>query len=330
MPEYRGKFTGAFQASMTFGMLFECLISSVFSSYKVLVYSTMVASLSYFLTMPGTMEIPRFLISISKYKEAKDIYKQIYSHLTDTQVDSELERMISYIDEENKRKREKSWLEFVRSKSIRKPLITGTLLEFFLYLSGVLVLLTFVSDAIPKNEYVSKKYYPLILTSIPAAGNICAIFILERFPRRTLYMTGCAIICVLHVVNGSTLYVYTKYNVEYCFIIIMAGNILLRVLIGVLMIPLQQTVRSEIFPQTVRGFGGALCTLAASLANIVSYHAYDFLSHRHCLYFLFMYFALCNVLLAVTVYTRLPEGRGKCLEDIQIKQINDNDITRTA
>lgn len=315
----RGKFSGSYQAASSFGIAFPALLGALSSSYRISGCGPVIMAILYFAVLPLCSESPNYYISTGQYDKAKQVLAKIRISSAQHEIDSEYESLKCYIEHELKLKKQLSWVQFMKSKPIRSSIITGTLLEFFNTLTGLFVVSAFMANIIPKNSYISEKYYPSLSLLLSTVCNISSTFIIEKLPRRTAYITAGILGCLIQIFNGCLRYLCDTRPEEYFVWLFILGYALLRVLWGVLVFPLQQTVKSEIFPQAVKGVANSICIVCTSVSTLISYELFHITYEYLGLHYLFGTFALAFLCLAVVVYNRLPEGRGKRIADLQVE-----------
>lgn len=318
-PEVRGKVTSLYQISMYIGMITPSVITVLSSSYYVLSYGITILSLLCLISMYWAKETPNYLISISKDDEAKNILKQIRLGYSEDDISYEFEKLKNYIDDEKKRKKELSWITFLKSKSIAQPLAVCVLLNFFSMFIGNILLAAYITAIFPENEYFSKKYYPLILQLLQLSLSMCAPFYIERFSRRSIFMTGAALMSITNAVCAATDFYYREFQVHVLELIFVAVNLLQALLFNGSVQPMNSALKSELLPQTIKGLGGALGVISQALAGIMSYQSYDFMTENAGLYGIYIMFSINSLILCSLVFFFLPEGRGKFLPDVQME-----------
>lgn len=313
-PDRRGLLVGLYRIFMHFGIVFEGLICLYSEEYTTLTYCTTALTILYFLTVKITFETPSHLVSSMKYTKAMKNLEYIRCDRNTKEIEYEFDDMKTYISQEEELKRISSAFEFITSKAIRKPLITASLLTIFHTLLGVNVISAYVPISVPGNEYVPETLYPHIINWLSLGSVLCTIPLFDRLSRRSLYIFGTALILVLQLINGIASYGNVGGHFDWVLSLV---NVLVRILWACLLVPINDIVRSEIFPQTVKGFGNSICLIFQVVANVFGYTLYRVVHEScglHCIYLLFGGF---SILLGLVVYTRLPEGRRKYLAEIQ-------------
>lgn len=314
-PEIRGMLAGLQQVFVMAGILSQALITAIYPSYNVLTYVTVIIASLYFVTMFWLIETPASLIKSRKYNQARSNLRYLRPESTDKEVDEEYQQLKSYIEEQSILTSDMDCMHFIRSKSTFRPIAISVGINFFMLLTGVVVVLTYITEIVPENDRVPKKFYPLIITGVSLFSTISTSFFVDKFPRRVLFMTAAALACMLQATNGLTYYLFTHVGVEWCAWVFAFGNFLYRVHWAFLLLPVNGAMRSEIFPQNVKGIGNALSDMAQAMAITLSFKLYSYMSTD--LTGLYYIFASSGLVLLILLYYYLPEGRGKSLVEIQ-------------
>lgn len=315
-PDARGKLVVLRNICVDIGTVFQSIISIAFSSYRILIYSSCLLSVLSCLSSLWLIETPHHLIRESKYEKARRNLMYCLPGYRNCDIDREFEKIKEYIEAEKKRKSEINWLQFVRTKSIRNPLATAMLLVFFQTLIGTQVVTAYITLIIPNDTPISKKFYPLIMAMVVFPSRFFTVFCIDKFPRRKLCMAAGFTVCIIHMSNAFSYYFYNTLNWQMFFWIFASGNVLVKALVSSTVSPLSNIMKSEIFPQTVKGLGGSLCLLSNSSGNFIGYQLFETVKHFG-LHYMYTFNALACLMFILVVYLRLPEGKSKTLIDIQ-------------
>lgn len=316
-PEIRGSLVGIYLIFFYCGAIFQGIICAVWSSYHLLTYCVTGFSTLYFVVMYWSMESPNYLLSISKHEEAWNNLKRIRPGYAEEDISIEFQKMDDYITAERKQKSEVNWAKFLRSKAIRVPLLTCLFLNFLTIMTGINLLGSYTTLIIPDNGYIGKKYYPLIMQILLFIPTVLTPFYMDKFARRTLYLFGAGTACVVQLCNGISYYFYGSNGTSFFKWTFIFGNLIMNGSYGGTLGPTNSAIKSELFPQSVKGLGGSLSIIAQATATIICYKLYHLMSQNY-LHMIYILFGLDALLLAVVVYYTLPEGRGKLLSDLQM------------
>ncbi|KAH8776193.1 general substrate transporter [Hyaloscypha finlandica] len=263
-------------------------------------------------------ESPRWLIEEGKMESALALMKRLRREGTsDELVHKEFTQMRDQITWE-KENELSSLMGILRKPSYRKRLLLGCFSHIGQQISGISAI----------NYYQTQMYRSLGIKGVtvlalasvwgitgPLANIFCLMFIIDRFNRRVVLMTGSlamaadiAIVMAFVAVYGGGPNVAAN-GIGIFFLISFGIIFSLSWNSGT---PLYCT---EIFPTQIRATGGAIATFCSFVIQVVlaqaSPSALQNIGWRY--YFVFI---VCNLVTAAIVYFFLPETRGKTLEEI--------------
>ncbi|XP_065207296.1 putative metabolite transport protein YwtG [Planococcus citri] len=319
-PEIRGRLTGIYSIFLNAGVISVSIIAVIFSSYRSLARGVTILCIISLLSMYWAMETPRFLISISKSEQAKNNFLKIRQEYQENDVNEEFVKLQKYIVDENTLKSQLSWRQFLKMEAVRKPLLTGVLLNIFMKLSGGTLFGYYLTSLLPSNNYIPKIYYPLITQTFLFFISFGLPLFIDSFSRRSMFLFGAAAMVAINMICALANYFLVANEAVSIFEWVFAmGNILSSVCTDVILFPVNRAVRSELYPQAVKGFGGSLAVISIALSDIMLNQMYGFFKAYSHLYFMYFIFLMNSMILCLVIYFLLPEGCGVALPDIQMK-----------
>ena len=319
--EIRGKLASLYSIFMNIGLIVPSIISVTFNSYNSLTWSVTLLSFLALLSTYWATETPSYLISALKLSQAKDNLQQIRQGYQESEINSEYEKLKQYIEEERIRKSSSNLLEFLKSKSIRNPMLTGILLNLLAVSSGSLLIRAYITVIIPSIDTIPRNYYPLAGQILTLSVSAITTLYIENFPRRVIFLFGAATMTLVNAFCVASYYFTTEYHhikriFEYLFLL---GNILILVFYGGAIQPMTNTLNSEFYPQAVKGLCGSLATMSQGLSLMLSFQMYNFISDHFNIYLIYVICSIDSFMLYVVVYFFLQEARGALLSDFQMK-----------
>lgn len=274
-------------------------------------------SLITLLSMIIATETPSFLISISKFDQARENLQKVRQGCPINETETEFEALKQYIEDEKTSKDQLNWLSFIKLKSTRGPLLASVLIKFFTTGTGRNLITTYVTTIFPANEFVPKKYYPLIMQVIILFINIGTTFYIEKFPRRSIFIFGAIAITISNSLAALFDYFHVESRIETFKWLFVLGNVSYLIFFNGMVQPINSTIKSELFPQAIKGLGGSLTILSQAASTLISYQLYHFINKYLYLYDMYVVLAINSLILCVIVYFMLPESRGSSLVDVQ-------------
>lgn len=149
----------------------------------------------------------------------------------------------------------------------------------------------------------------IILGIINFIFTLVAIFTIDKIGRRKLLLLGSMLLCLDAVALALCFYCYYTLIFVLGFIAIYAATL------G----PVTWVLLSEIFPNQLRGNAIALATVSLWIANFFTTASFPVMKQQFGLHITFgMHAAIC-LLYFIFVKRRVPETKGKSLEEIEIK-----------
>lgn len=317
-PQLRGTYVGMYQVCSYAGTLFESIVTVVFTSYRILAYATTALSLLYFALFWWLEESPSYLVNAGEDSRAFQVLRHIRPDSTETELNEEFDSMKKSINAEQQRWISSNFIQFLFSPVNRNCFLLIISMNFFASFTGSAPLSSYVTFILPRNNYVEKKFYPLITVSLKIFSVIGVSFILDKLPRKVLYVRITLLVFVVQMANGFFSLFRTRFGSEWDLPYIISNYIFLLIWASFLE-PINDLVRAEILPQNIKGFAGSLCVMSMAASKALSYTLFETISTNMGIYWNYWLFAINSLITTLIVYFALPESRGKSLADIQHK-----------
>lgn len=294
----------------------QCLTGIVFSSRCALSYCGLVFSSLFFVTIFWLIETPNYLLSVSKQEQAKENLKRIRPGYAENDIDKEFDQLHKHIAQELLFKGQTNWLRFVTCSAIRKPLITATLVNLLIIMTGRFVITPYVTVIYPNDGFVPSQYFPLIGEIILVLVTFFSAFYIDRLPRRTLLTIGNSLLVVITASCAYTHFKWTEHDDKISKSLFLGGNILCTIIFNSCVVPVRNATQAEILPQAVKRFGESLAIFIQAAGQILLYQLYRVLNDYFALYYLYVILSANMLILGILLHFRLPEGREKMLADM--------------
>jgi len=145
-------------------------------------------------------------------------------------------------------------------------------------------------------------------------GCITGIYLLGKYNRRPLLIFGFASVAASHVALALAFLLPQSTVVSY---IILAAMVLFMFFVQTFAGPLVWLMLSEIFPMTIRGFAMGVAVFLLWTVNTIISFAFPLLAASAGPTVTFGLFVLINIASTIFVYKRVPETRGRTLEELE-------------
>ena len=261
------------------------------------------------LTVPQT---PRWLVSTGKKDRARQVLERLRKEDERADVDEEL----SDIEEANEAERSATVKTLFESR-LRPALLVGIVLAVAQQFVGVNTVIyyapTILSDTGLTNSAALAGTLVVGITNV--VFTLVAVQLLDRVGRRVLLITGAVVLLVALVVLG-VYFSSTTLQDQYGWLAL-AGLLLFIAGFAIGLGPVFWLMISEIYPIGSRSKAMAVCTIVNWGANFLVAQTFLTLSGaitRQGVFFLYAALAVLSILFFVL---RVPETRGRTLEDIQ-------------
>ena len=304
----RGKLVALYQFNIVFGILIAFTSNYYLqdigeNSWRWMLGIQAFPSLIYTLLIFWIPESPRWILEYKKdVNKARAILKQIY---TDEAVATAIAAMEKETQQEDKN-------ESIFMKKYRKPLLLAFFIAFFNQLSGINAFLYYAPRIF---ELAGLEKSASFLSSI-GIGIINLIFtmigiaLIDRFGRKTLmYLGSVGYIISLGLVTAAFYYEWKGMAVPLFFFLFIASHAVGQGAVIWVFI-------SELFPNKLRAAGSSFGTsvhwvLAALIPSFI-----PFLFKEIGTTTVFAIFCLMMVLQLLWVFTKMPETKGRTLEEL--------------
>lgn len=316
--EKRDLLMGLYRISFFAGMVTQSVISVWYVSYRVLAYVTLALSAMYFLSTYALTETPTRLISISEHEKAKQTLKHFRLGYANAEINFEFEKLKSYAQNAKGYK-------CASGRRRGKDMLVFCVLNFLTTLTGGITLCTLVTIIFPDNEFVLKKYYPLMGQVMGFGLDLVTPMCISRFSRvEILYAIGAGVTCVNHLLIAFSNYTYLYHSDETFKWVFIVGCVLVCVIYAGLLKPLCRISGYELFPRIddeERKFVNAMAQVFQVLASVLSYFLYYFVSENLGLPYMYLIFATTSFSLCVLVFFRVLESDRRRMKERKIERI---------
>jgi sugar porter (SP) family MFS transporter len=269
-------------------------------------WAEVVPSSIFFILACFIPESPRFLAKIGKTDASLKILEKIggveYAKSEEKNIAETLDHAQSKID----------W-SALKAKKIRPVLIIGIVLAAFQQWCGINVIFNYAEEVFTSAGYsVSDMLLNIVVTgSVNLIFTLVAMRIVDNWGRRKMMLLGSISLAVIYTVLGASYY----FGIQGISILILVVSAI--AFYALTLAPVTWVVLSEIFPNRVRGAAMAIATTALWVASFILTYTFPILNKTLNASGTFWLYAVICVAGFIFIIKKLPETKGKSLEEIE-------------
>ncbi|HAQ21724.1 MAG TPA: MFS transporter [Prolixibacteraceae bacterium] len=253
-------------------------------------------------------ESPRFLAKSGKSDAAYSILKRIGGHEFAIQERKEIEETLPGTDAKI------DW-KVLGSKKVRPVLIIGIVLAVFQQWCGINVIFNYAEEIFTSAGYsVGDMLFNIVITgSVNLVFCVLAMRMVDSWGRRKLMLLGSIGLAAIYLMLGTSYFFGLKGMAILVLVMIAIATY------SMTLAPITWVILSEIFPNSIRGSAMAIATTALWIACFVLTYTFPILNkllHASGTFWLYAFICLSGFLF---ILKKLPETKGKSLEEIENK-----------
>lgn len=228
------------------------------------------------------------------------------------------EREMQAIAAANADAQEQAGLKTLFSKPFHKVLLLGIVIAVFQQWCGTNVIFNYAQEIFQSAGYsVGDVLFNIVITGVAnVLFTLIAIFTVDKLGRRRLMLIGAGGLCMTYAILGGCYYMHI--TGFFMVILVVAAIACYAMTLG----PCTWVLISELFPNRVRAIAVATCTFALWVGSSSLTYTFPLLNKSLGSYGTFWIYALvcgCGFLFFLR---RLPETKGKSLEQLEKELIN--------
>lgn len=315
----RGKLSGINQVMIVLGMLISYIADFALKGLpESLAWRSMLglAAIPAFILFLGVLDLPespRFLVKIHKPEEARKVLGYIRQP---EEVDGELAEIVSTAEEEQNASKNTSWKTLISGK-FRPLVIAGIGVAAFQQFQGANAIFYYIPLIVEKatgNSASDSLMWPIIQGIILLAGALLFLYIADKFNRRTLLRIG-GLAMGLSFILPAVL--TTLFKISSDSIMIVVFLCIYVAFYSCTWAPLTWVLVGEIFPLSIRGRASGLASSFNWFGSFLVGLLFPIMTASISQEFVFAIFGVICLFGVLFVQFRVPETRGKTLEDIE-------------
>jgi len=254
-------------------------------------------------------ESPRYLAKSGNDEASQNILEKIggaeYAKMEEAQIAETIQQISHKID----------W-KAIKAKKIWPILILGIVLAVFQQWCGINVIFNYAEEVFTSAGYsVSDMLLNIVITgSVNLIFTLVAMRMIDSWGRRKLMLLGSAGLAIIYLFLGGS------YFWEIQGLVILILVVLAIAVYALTLAPVTWVVLSEIFPNRVRGAAMAIATTALWVASFILTYTFPILNDLLNASGTFWLYAIISVSGFLFILKKLPETKGKSLEEIEKSQ----------
>jgi SP family sugar porter-like MFS transporter len=267
---------------------------------------TAVPSLLFFTTMFVVPESPRWLAKNGVHGTAKHVLSRIGGDAFATQALLEIEATLVQDSTQ-------ADCRMLLDRRMLKVLSLGIGLAVLQQWCGINVIFNYAEEVFSAAGYsVSDILFNIVVTgAVNLIFTFVAIGLVDRFGRRRLMLTGAAGLAIIYTFLGTLYYVHSRGAHMLVLVVAAIGCYAMS------LAPVTWVVISEIFPNRIRGAAMSVAVTALWIASFILTYTFPLFNHAVGAAMTFWIYAAICVAGFVFIKSRLPETKGKTLEQIE-------------
>ena len=312
----RGMLVSLYQLAIVLGINFVYFVNlkianvgteawNIEMGWRYMLGSEIIPALLFFILLFLVPESPRWLTLNGKEDEAATILEKVNGKEEGRQILNEIKETI---------RAEKGTLKELFATKFRRALIIGLVLALFSQITGINAIIYYAPEIFRDIGFGtdSALQQTVIIGFVNTIFTFVAIYFIDRMGRRTLLLLGLSgmIICLL----GTGLVFYFGHSSSLWTLIFILGFIAsFASSLG----PIPWVIMSEIFPTKIRGLAMSFATMTLWLGVVVITQFTPIMLENLGGAYTFWIFMANAVFLLIFVYKRVPETKGRTLEEIE-------------
>ncbi len=256
---------------------------------------------------------PRFLAKIGKDAAATKVLEKIGGSVY---AQREVENMKLTLKNDTGRKLSTSEL---KGKKVVPILIIGVVLAVFQQWCGINIIFNYAEEIFSAAGYsVGDMLFNIVITgSVNLIFTFVAMRTVDSWGRRKLMLFGAMGLALVYALLG------TAYYFEFSGWPVLLLVITAIAIYAMSLAPITWVVLSEIFPNRLRGVAMSIATFSLWVASFVLVFTFPLMNSSLGAYGTFWAYSLICVFGYIFIKRKLPETKGKSLEEIEMELTND-------
>ena len=344
--EYRGRLVAFNQLAIVIGILLAQLVNwgivvsmptgfseelirdSWYGQYawRWMFSAAAVPSVVFFVGVLLIPESPRWLVKAGLMEQAREVFRHVGGEqYADAEI-AAVQTSLRQIDREKPTSGVFSGYTKVLQPGMPLILLMGCFLAVLQQWSGINVIFNYAEEIFKAAGYdVKSIMFTIVFTGIV---NLFATFIaiqtVDRFGRRRLMLLGCAGIALSHLLIAAACFFGFK------GMVVVAPVLLALVFYGLSLAPVTWVLIAEIFPNRIRSEAVSISTAALWIACFILTYTFPPLTALLGTAGTFVLYAVICLVGFVFIACRIPETKGKSLEQIERELLGSDEKTATT
>lgn len=314
----RGRLSGINQTMIVSGMLISYIVDFLLQglpeqiAWRLMLGLAAVPAVILFFGVLGLPESPRYLVKNGRLDEARRVLGYVRS---EDQIEPELQQIHETARIEEEALHTTSWATLLASK-YRYLVVAGVGVAAFQQFQGANAVFYYIPLIVEKasgTAATSALMWPIIQGVLLVLGSLLFLLIADRFNRRTLLTVGGTMMGISFVMPAiiSTVFPHANPMLIVVFLSIYVA------MYSFTWAPLTWVIVGEIFPLGIRGRATGLASSFNWIGSFLVGLLFPIMTAAMPQPAVFAVFGVICLLGVLFVRTRVPETRGRTLEEIE-------------
>ncbi len=199
------------------------------------------------------------------------------------------------------------------SKGVRPVLVVGLVLAFFQQWCGINIVFNYAEEVFTSAGFgINASLLNIVATGVVnLAFTLVALRMVDRWGRKKLMLLGASGLAITYTLLGAAYYMELNGTVVLMVILVGIG------LYALTLAPVTWVILSEIFPNRIRGAAMAVASTTLWIASTLLVLLFPIIKSKIYIYGAFWIYAAICIFGFFFVKAKLPETKGKSLEEIE-------------
>ncbi len=319
----RGRLVAFYQLAITVGILLAYLSNYLLldtgpDNWRWMFSSQTAPSILFLLGLLAVSESPRWLIGKKRIEEANDVLEKIGG--------AEHAAAESLAIKESFLKGSQESLKCLYKRDVFHIVIIGIAIAVFSQVGGQNSILSYAPEIFREAGISADSAFlqAVLLGLILSLFTLIAIVSIDRAGRKSLLMCGALLLA------ADAFLLFAAFHFEAGSLVILLLVLMFIAIYSATLGPVTWVMLSEIFPNRIRGHAMSIATLSLWISNFFTVSLFPVMKAQFGIGATFGIHGLICLLYFVFLYFKVPETKGKSLEQIEQMLIRENITVGTS